>query len=101
MREHLLPEEQKVVTREAYLQLEADILQRMSFNFNWPGPLPSLERYVRILRVDPIMLKEMSCQICMFAQNDAKLLGFAPSQLAACSLIICLNIYHFEQEQKY
>jgi len=67
MREHLLPEEQKVVTREAYLQLEADILRTFGFDFNCPGPVPSLDRYVRILRVNPVVLTEMACQICMFA----------------------------------
>ena len=42
----------------------------------------------------------MSFQICKFQLNDSKFLKYAPSQIAACTVIICYNIYKRDKEKK-
>ena len=41
----------------------------------------------------------MSTQISKFQLNDEKFLDYKPSEIAACSLIIAVNIYVRDQEQ--
>lgn len=60
--------------------LEVDIVTKLGFDFIVPGPIQSLERYLRLLdyhQNDLIM--EMSSQVCKFQLNDSKFLGFRPS----------------------
>jgi hypothetical protein len=38
----------------------------------------------------------MSYQICKFQLNDAKFINYRPSMIAACSIIIGINIYEKE-----
>jgi len=45
-------EEKKVVTKQSLIDLEADILVRLGFDFNFPGPMQSLERFMRLLGYD-------------------------------------------------
>ena len=50
---HLLTEdEQRVATKANLIALEEKILVAMNFDFNFPGPIQSLERYLRILGYD-------------------------------------------------
>lgn len=90
----LTDEEQMSVTKQGLIELEADILIVMNFDYNFPGPIQSLERYLRILEYDfNKTVYDMSYQICKFQLNDSKFLNYRPSQLAACSIIISVNIY--------
>jgi hypothetical protein len=45
----LSAEEQKSVTKASLIEMEADILIRLGFDFNFAGPIQSMERYLRIL----------------------------------------------------
>lgn len=66
----------------------------MNFDYNFPGPIQSMERFLRILDYDfNRTVYDMSYQICKFQLNDCKFLDFLPSQLAACSILIAVNIY--------
>ena len=60
-----------------------------------------MERFLRILSYDqnPTVC-DMAFQICKFQLNDASFLKFRPSQIAACSCIISINIYE-EAEQNW
>ena len=44
----LSSEEQKSVDKAAVITLEQRILNELSFDFNYPSPLPFLERYLRV-----------------------------------------------------
>ena len=48
----LTDQEKKSVTKQDLIDLEAKILVKMGFDFNFPGPIESMERYLRILNYD-------------------------------------------------
>lgn len=90
----LSSEEKKNLTKKSLIDLESDILIKLGFDFNFPGPIQSMERYLRVLDYD--MNKtvfEMGFQICKFQLNDAKFLNYRPSQIAACAVILAINIF--------
>ena len=62
-----------------------------------------MERFLRIMDVDfNKIIYDMSFQICKFQLNDSKFLQYRPSQIAACAVIISINIYrkNFEEQNK-
>ena len=47
--------------------MEANILANMGFDFNFPGPIQSMERFLRLLGYDlNTTVYEMAYQICKF-----------------------------------
>ena len=42
-------EEKKYVSKKFLVELESQILVKMGFDFNFPGPMQSMERFLRIL----------------------------------------------------
>lgn len=76
------------------IDLESDILIKLGFDFNFPGPVQSMERYLRVLGYDlNRSVFEMSFQICKFQLNESKFLDYRPSQIAASAAILSINIY--------
>jgi hypothetical protein len=72
----------------------------MGFDFNFPGPVQSMDRFLRILNYDKNKtIREMSYQICKFQLNEAKFLNYRPSCIAACSVILSINIFQKIEEQ--
>lgn len=70
----------------------------MGFDFNFPGPIQSMERYLRVLGYDLNQtVYDMAFQICKFQLNDAKFLSYRPSQIAACACVLSINIYEEDQ----
>jgi len=45
----LSEEEKKHVTKQSLIDLEADILVKLGFDFNFPGPIQSMDRFLHIL----------------------------------------------------
>jgi len=71
----------------------------LGFDFNFPGPIQSMERYLRILDYDlNKTILDMGFQISKFQLNDAKFLKYRASQIAACSAILAINIYEKDLE---
>lgn len=63
----LSDDEKKNVTKKQLIELEADILVQMGFDYNFPGPIQSMERYLRILDYDQNKtVYDMTYQICKF-----------------------------------
>ena len=80
--------------------MEAHILVMLGFDFNFPGPVQSMERYLRILDYDlNKTIYDMSFQICKFQCNDAQFLKYRPSVIAACAIILAINIYERDLEK--
>ena len=76
------------------VDLEAHMLITFGFDFNFPNPINSMERYLRILNYDKNQtVKDMSFQIMKFQLNDSVFLNYRPSMIAACSIILAVNIY--------
>ena len=48
----LSEDEKRFVTKQSLIEMEAEILRKLGFDFNFPGPIQSLERYLRILDYD-------------------------------------------------
>lgn len=48
----LTEEEKKSVTKQKLMDLETNILIMFGFDFNFPGPIQSMERYLRLLDYD-------------------------------------------------
>ena len=48
----LTEDEKKSVTKQKLIDLETNILIMFGFDFNLPGPLKSIERYLRLLDYD-------------------------------------------------
>lgn len=99
---NLLTDEEKALTnKKKLIDLECNILITMGFDFNFPGPVQFLERYLRILDYDQNKtIFDMSFQICKFQLNDSQFLNHYPSQVAASSLILAINIYEWDFERR-
>lgn len=96
----LTPDEQKVITKSSLIDLEAQILVKLGFDFNFPGPMQSLERFLRLTNYDRIpTIYDMAYQICKFQLNEASFLNYRPSQIAASAAIIAINIYLEEKQE--
>ena len=94
----LTDDEKKNLNKQALIELEADILSAFCFDFNFPGPVQSMERYLRILGYAlNKTVYDMSYQICKFQLNDSKFLDYRCSQIAACAIIIAVNIFERDQ----
>lgn len=48
----LSEDEQQQVSKQSLIELEADILINMNFDYNFPGPIQSMERFLRVLDYD-------------------------------------------------
>lgn len=44
--------EKKQITKQDLVNLETDILVRFGFDFNFPGPIDSIQRYLRVVNYD-------------------------------------------------
>jgi len=56
-----------------------------------------MERYLRILGYDlNKIIFDISFQICKFSLNDAKFMAYPPSQVAASSLLLAINIFEWD-----
>ena len=63
----LSPDEKKNVTKQSLIDLESDILIKLGFDFNFPGPVQSMERFLHVLGRDlNRSIFDMSFQICKF-----------------------------------
>ena len=76
----LPPEEKKYVTKKSLISLEAEIITQFGFDFNFPGPIQTMERFLRILDYNlNRTVVDMAYQICKFQLNDALFLKYLPS----------------------
>lgn len=95
----LSEEEKKYVSKQGLIELEQNILVQLGFDFGFPGPIQSMERFLRILNYEKNKtIREMSYQICKFQLNEAKFLNYKPSCIAACAVILAINIFERVEE---
>lgn len=87
--------EKKYITKDFLVELEFQIVEAfdIDFNFMLVSPVDLIDRYLRILNYDKdINVRKITFDICKFQLLDAKFLKYLPSQLAACSIILAINI---------
>lgn len=91
---NLLNDERLSVTKELIVNLESHILITLGFDFNFTNPLHPMERFLRVLNYHQNqVVKDISFQILKFQLNDSSFLQYKQSILAACSVILAINIY--------
>jgi hypothetical protein len=89
----LTDEEQKTVNKKVLSDLEAQILIKLGFDFNFPGPMQFVERYLRIHGFDKNKsVYDICFSLCKLALLEPKFLDYKPSQIAACASILAVNI---------
>jgi len=93
--------EQEIVTKSSLKEMEKDIIDKLGFDFNFPGPVQTMERFLRLLEYDqnPTVF-EFAYELCKFQLNDAKFLDYRPSQIAACACILAININEDSEENE-
>ena len=82
------------MTKTTLKAMEIDIISKLGFDFNFPGPIQTMERFLRLLEYDlNTTVFEFAYELCKFQLNDAKFLNYRPSQISACACILAINIY--------
>lgn len=85
--------EKKSITKQDLVALELDILIRFGFDFNFPGPVDSIQRYLRLVNYDGDKSVWAICeQLSRFQLNYSVFLKYKPSQIAACVVILSINL---------
>lgn len=94
----LLADTQRLfVTKQALIQLEEKIIRALEFSLHFVSTVPFLERYQLILGIhsddeETQQIGDMASKLCRFMQRDEQFLRYRPSQIAAASLILALNL---------
>ena len=94
----LLADTQRLfVTKQALIQLEEKIIRALEFSIHFTSIVPFLERYQLILGIhsddeESAQIGDMASKLCRFMQRDEQFLRYRPSQIAAASLILALNL---------
>jgi hypothetical protein len=89
----LTMEEQRIVSKEILIDLEAHILIKLGFDLNFPGPMQFVERYLRVLKVqNEPQVYNNAYAICKMCLIDARFLEYKPSVIAACAVILSINM---------
>jgi len=86
--------EKEMVTRDSLIKMELEIITLFGcdFNFNCHGIF--IDRYLRILGYHKNeMVKLMSYELSKFSLNEDLFLKYKPSVMAACSVILSINIF--------
>jgi transcription initiation factor TFIIIB Brf1 subunit/transcription initiation factor TFIIB len=87
-------EEQSLVDKEGVIQLEQRVLTDLSFDFNYPSPLPFLERFMRLCELHKDEeICEQAVELLKIASSRIVFLDFRPSNIAASALILSLCLY--------
>jgi len=90
--------ERAMVTKEGLIKMEHEILTIFGFDFNFNCHNIFIERYLRILGYhNEEVVEMMSFELCKFSLNENKFLKYKPSVMAACSVLLSINIFRKEE----
>ena len=89
-----------MVSPAELLLQEQDVLKNLGFDLIVPTPVVPLDRFLRLLNLHQNkMVEDMAHSLAKYALNDLRLTTYRPSALAACSIIIALNIFKRDEEE--
>ena len=89
--------EKTMVTKQSLIEMEHEIITQFGFDFNFNCHGIFVDRYLRILDFhNEDLLLIMSNELCKFSLNEDKFLNYNPSLIAACSVILSINIFKRE-----
>lgn len=86
--------ESKMVSKQALVDLEYDIILRFGCDFNFPGPVETLERFLRVVgyhKNDKVV--RLSREILRQQIKCADFLNYRPSQVAAATVLVAINMF--------
>ena len=70
------------------------MLAKLGFDLYFPGPVEPMHRFLHLLGYyKNQLMKDMAFQICMFTTNEPVFLNYRPSVIAACAIILSVNIH--------
>lgn len=89
----------KQVTRELLIDLEEQIIRALDFDLQNDGPLPFLERYQRILKIDQEKKDPLHYKIGYSARKLLRhmmhkdtFLVYRPSQIASTAILVAIDL---------
>ena len=76
---------------------ETKVVLELEFSMHFISPIDFLERFLRIFGMDQvtehnIQVKNFAHHMCMFTQCNDQFLNYKPSQIAAASLLLAINL---------
>ena len=87
------------VTKQELFDLEESIIRMLDFDLHYAGPIPFLERFQRIYNLDQtkrdreaFALNYLARNFCRSMLRSRHYLNLKPSQIAAASLILAINL---------
>ena len=97
----LTDDEKEFVTKDLLIELEEDILVKLEFDLQLPGPYQSLERFIRLLGYQKVPeILSMATELCKLSLVEASFLNLSPSELASAAVILAINIHNREVGKK-
>ena len=82
------------------IDLEAEIIVKLGFDFGVPTPLPSLEWFLRLLDYQRCnKTVALAKEILKLQIDEPGFLAYRPSQIAACACIIAVNLNRRDEDQ--
>lgn len=86
-----------MVTRFSLIEMEHEIMTLFGFDLNFNCQGIFIDRYLRILgyhKEEDVLM--MSYELCKFSLNENMFLKYKPSVIAACSVLLSINIFEKE-----
>jgi len=78
--------------------MELEILTIFGYDLNFNCHNVFIERYLRILGYqNDEVVEMMSFELCKFSLNENMFLKYKPSVMAACSVLLSINIFRKEE----
>jgi hypothetical protein len=95
-------DEKQYVTKELLKELEAEVLVKLEFDLQLPGPLEPLQRFIGLLGYQKKSeVYSIASQICMFSLVDSCFLNIPPSEIAAAAAILSVNIFNSSRNYSF
>lgn len=90
------------MTKQALIDLEQKVITVLDFDLQFDGPIPLLERYLRVFNLDlgkfsesedePFMITVLAFAFLKMVLHSRIFLALKPSQIAAAALTLAINI---------
>ena len=83
----------KVVSKEDIVLMEEEIVLQFGFDFNFSSTFQFMERYMQVLGMQSHEgVRKTATQLIVLQNVDEEMLNHNASEVAACSLILAINI---------
>ena len=96
--EFLTCEEKEKVLPEDVFNLEAEVLMKLGFDLQFPGPVAPMDRYLHLLGYgDNREVKDTAIHLMMLQIYEHENLDFTPSTISAAISILVVNLIEIDR----